>query len=416
MKKEVLIVIVAIFAISLISAIDLPISSVTPLSGTELVITSLSYDPYPVSPGEHFELRVKIEPKGSSTLNNVTCEIKLSYPFSIYLDTPLRNYGKLAPGNIAVFKFTIKVDEGATQGDNELQLWCSESPSTGTWNIKKINITVQTRYPSLNIKEVNTEPALIAPGQEAKIKFRLENLADSYMKDINIKLDLSSVDIVPFGEISEKRLRLLAPKETSEIEFSIKPLPAAKGGIYKIPFSLIYTDNLGTPYNQTGIISIEVSSQTQLLTSIDSTTIYKSNSIGEVNIKLVNPGLTDIKYATIEVLPSRDFKLLTNNLIYIGDIDSDDSGTVTYKISVKTWSDKFEIPLKISYRDAINQEHLEYSNITFNILSNKEFGKEDSLIWIIFFSVVGILAILLIFIKSFREKVQTFYSNIQKRF
>lgn len=416
MKKEGLIVIIAIFAISLISAIDLPVSSITPLSSTQLTINALSYDPYPVSPGEQFELTVKIEPKGSNTIKNATCRLELFYPFSIYLDSPIRTYGKISPGDIATFKFRLKVDERAAQGENEIKLWCTEDPASNYWTIQKINITIQSRYPSLNIKEVNTEPALIAPGQEAKIKFVLENLADSYMKDINIKLDLSSVDIVPFGEISEKRLRLLAPGETSQIEFSIKPLPAAKGGIYKIPFSLTYTDNLGTPYNQTGIISIEVSSQTQLLTSIDSTTIYKSNSIGEVNIKLVNPGLTDIKYATVEVLPSKDFKLLTNNLIYMGDIDSDDSGTVTYKLSVKTWANKFEIPLKISYRDAVNQEHLEYSNITFNILSNKEFGKDDSLIWIVFFSVVGILAILLIFVKSFRDKVQTFYSNIQKRF
>jgi len=405
-----------IFSITTISAIDLEISPSYSSEGSVLVITGLRYEPYPVGPGEQFDLWVKIENRGAQEFANATCIIKPDYPFSLYQGESVKSYGKLRGGDVTVFQFKLAIDQKSVQGSNELQVWCTKDPSSNAWTIQKIPILVQTRYPTLNIKGVKTEPSLISPGEDAVLLLSLENLADSAMKDILVRLDLSSVSIAPSGEIAEKKLRMLESSGIADLIFSIKALPDAEGGIYKIPFTLSYTNNLGDFYNQTGIIGIQVASKPELIFSADSTTISKSDRIGEVSIKITNAGLTDLKFVRVEILPSKNFKLLSNDVFYIGDIDSDDFGTASFKLSVKT-SKNFEIPLNILFRDAINNEYAQNVSVTFNMLSAKEMGQKSST-GILITILISIVVLLAIFVKRFRDRikglVQTILAKIKR--
>ena len=401
-----------IFAsISNVLAIDLDIStpSLSTGGGSFFTITGLRYEPYPVGPGEQFDLWAKVENKGASETRNATCVLKIDYPFSLYQGSLTNSYGKLGSGESTVFQFRLQVDQKAVQGSNELQLWCTEDPSSNVWKIQKIGIMVQTRYSTLNIKNIKTDPAIVPPGKEAKLLITLENFADSAMKDLNVKLDLSTVSIAPSGEVAEKKIRVLESGGVADLIFNIKALPDAKGGIYKMPFTLTYSDNLGKQYNQTGFIGVEVSSKPELQISVDSTTISKSQKIGEASIKIVNSGLTDLKFATAEILPSENFKLLSSNVVYISDIDSDDFGTATFKLSVKTNKD-FEIPLKLSFRDSLNNEYTENVNVPFSMLSPSEMGQK-SIYGTLIPVLVVILALLFIFIRRFRERVISIFKK-----
>jgi hypothetical protein len=241
----------------------------------------------------------------------------------------------------------------------------------------------------------------------------IENLADSPMTDVNVKLDLSAVDIASSNEVAEKKLRLIDAGGISDIIFSIKALPGAKGGIYKVPYSLSYTDQVGNRYNQTGFISIQVAGESNIIATVDSTAISKSNRIGDVDIKLVNSGLTNIGFLTVEIQNSKNYKVLSNNLVYIGSIDSDDFGTATFKLSVKTGND-FEIPIKLSYRDVLNNKYSDNFNVTLKMLSDAELGKKSSLPGILI-SILIIFALLLIFIKKLRERVLELVHNFLEK-
>lgn len=404
-----------LLSMSFAMAVDIPQNYPTVVSsGTVFSVTALRYEPYPVSPGEQFEIWVKVQNIGTTTADNATCMLKTDYPFSLYQGDAEKSYGKINAGDAVVFQYKLSVSQNASQGSNELQLWCTKNPSSGAWEIAKINVLVQTRYPTLNIKTIRTDPKIIEPGKDAKLLFTLENLADSAMKDIIIKLDLSSVDIAPSGEISEKKLRLLESNGIADLIFSIKALPAAQGGIYKVPFSLTYSDNLGKSYEQTGLIGIEVGSEPELIFSIDSTTISKSSKVGEASIKIINSGLTDLKFVSVEILSSEKFKILSTPTIYIGDVDSDDFGTVDYKLSVKT-SDDFEIPLKLMFKDAINNDYSKTVNVHFNMLSASEMGKKSAFASIIP-TVIVIVILLVIFIRKLRETVKSWIIIILNRF
>ena len=383
---------------------------------SSLVITGLRYDPYPVSPGEKFDVWIKIENRGNTAFNNATCILKPDYPFSLYQGDATKTYGKLNGGDAAVFQFRLKADMNASEGTNELKVECTRDPSEGNWQVNKINILIQTRYPTLNIKEIRTDPEMISPGKEAILLFTLENQADSAMKDIDIKLNLPD-EIAPSGEVAEKKVRMIEGHGVSDMIFKIKAMPNTNGGIYKIPFTLTYTDNLGKAYSQDGVIPVEVSSKPDLIFSIDSTTLSKSNKLGDVEIKIINRGLTNIKFVTVEILDSENFKLLSSNIVYIGDIDSDDFGTASFKISARTSKD-FSIPIELSARDAVNNDYTQTVNVPLRMLSASEMGKKSPFGAVIT-TIIIILIILMIFIRKFRikviEKGVLLYNKVFKR-
>ena len=251
--------------------------------------------------------------------------------------------------------------------------------------------------------------------KQEKLKRVAEIMAELESLDVNVKLDLSAVDIAPSNEVAEKKLKLIDAGGISDIIFNIKALPNAKGGVYKVPFSLSYTDQIGTRYNQTGVIGINVGSKPELITQIDSTTISKSNRLGEVVIKIVNSGLTDLKFSSVEILPSENYKLLSNSIFYIGDIDSDDFGTATFRLNVKTSND-FNIPIKLSFRDSINTKYAENIDVKFNMFSAKELGQKGSIWGGIITTIVIIVVLLMIFIRRLRHRAIELIKKIILKF
>jgi hypothetical protein len=415
MSLAVFSIIFAVFLSVNVFAIDVNLTVPT-IVQSSLVITGLRYNPYPVSPGEIFDVWIKIENRGNTAFNNATCILKPDYPFSLYQGDATKNYGKLNGGDAAVFQYKLKADMNASEGTNELKVECTRDSSEGNWQVNKINILIQTRYPTLNIKEIRTDPEMISPGKEATLLFTLENQADSAMKDIDIKLNLPD-EIAPSGEVAEKKVRMIEGHGISDMIFKIKAMPNTNGGIYKIPFTLTYTDNLGKAYSQDGVIPVEVSSKPDLIFSIDSTTLSKSNKLGDVDIKIVNRGLTNIKFVTVEILDSEKFKLLSSNIVYIGDIDSDDFGTASFKISARTSKD-FSIPIELSARDAVNNDYTQTVNVPLKMLSASEMGKKSPFGTVITIIII-ILIILMIFIRKFRikviEKGVLLYNKVFKR-
>lgn len=415
MSLAVFSIIFAVFLSVNVFAIDVNLTVPT-IVQSSLVITGLRYNPYPVSPGEIFDVWIKIENRGNTAFNNATCILKPDYPFSLYQGDATKTYGKLNGGDAAVFQYKLKADMNASEGTNELKVECTRDSSEGNWQVNKINILIQTRYPTLNIKEIRTDPEMISPGKEATLLFTLENQADSAMKDIDIKLNLPD-EIAPSGEVAEKKVRMIEGHGISDMIFKIKAMPNTNGGIYKIPFTLTYTDNLGKAYSQDGVIPVEVSSKPDLIFSIDSTTLSKSNKLGDVDIKIVNRGLTNIKFVTVEILDSEKFKLLSSNIVYIGDIDSDDFGTASFKISARTSKD-FSIPIELSARDAVNNDYTQTVNVPLKMLSASEMGKKSPFGTVITIIII-ILIILMIFIRKFRikviEKGVLLYNKVFKR-
>jgi len=376
-KKEIVILALAfMLLLSVQTALAYEINyTLNAVEFSDLSMRSLKYEPYPVEPGETFDLWIKVQNYGNSDATDASCVLLTKYPFSIYSGTAEQNFGELGSQKQVILEYKIRVDENAVEGDNEFNIKCSENGIS--WKTEKIRISVQTRYATLNIKNVKTDPLMIAPGEKSKLLVTVENLADSSMKDITITLNLSDVDIAPSGEIPQQKLRRINAGSLSDVIFNIVALPTAEAGIYKVPISISYTDELGKAYSENSIISIEVGAKPDFYVLVGETTINTAQKTGTVSVRIVNKGVTNLKYVDVELLESDDYKILSPSKFYIGEVDSDDYETADFKISAKTSKD-FELPLEISYKDASNNVYSEQIDVSFKMLSSSEAGGKGS--------------------------------------
>lgn len=86
-----------------------------------LQVESIKYEPYPVNPGEYFDLWVSVKNTGQ-TLNNVKFELVSTYPFSLDPnEEAVRSFSQLTTDSV-LLKYKIRVDENAVTGVNELEL------------------------------------------------------------------------------------------------------------------------------------------------------------------------------------------------------------------------------------------------------------------------------------------------------
>jgi len=344
-------------------------------NSADLSVSLISQDPDPVNPGEYVDVRWKVVNDGSKDADNVVFEIMPGYPFSLNPgESPIQDVGNvwgLQTGEKGIIlHYKLRVDKDAIEGDNEIKLKANMKGNVSqTFNF---TIRVQTIDAALGIYSSVTDPGMIIPGEESKIKITLKNLADSVMEDISVKLNLSSDDMpfVPIGDSTEKRIRHLKAGEEGQIEFNVVALADADSQTYKLPITLTYYDELGEKYTKSDLIGIVVGSTPDLIVQIDSSTILKEKSTGEISIKIINRGLSDVKFLTTTITSSEDYDVLSPEEVYVGSVDSDDYETADFTLYVKDSSDnKVVIPLTVKYMDANNNKYTEKQDLVLDLKS-----------------------------------------------
>ena len=229
----------------------------------------------------------------------------------------------------------------------------------------------------LYLRDINITPLQIAPGSNANISFKIENIGPARLKDIIIEFDLPPEFSPATGEIVKKKIRKMEACTTEEISFSIDVLPNTNAGIYRPAIYLEYLNIIGTVETENQTISIYVGDTPDLIASVSSSEIYDGNEIGEVSIEFINKGLVDVKFLTIKLQETPDFEVISSNIAYIGDVDSDDFETENFKIKILEDKEKINLPLEIEYRDANNKKFSENVEIELKIPSKKEAGKSN---------------------------------------
>ena len=160
--------------------------------------------------------------------------------------------------------------------------------------------------------------------------------------------------------------------------FKLLTEPEAESGAYKVPLRITYSDTAGNPYAINGTIGLVIGAEPDLSVTLDSTTIYAPNSNGEVTVKVVNKGVTNIKFMNIKLLENESYSIISNDEVYLGNIDSDDFETASFNIFVgKAKGGKVALPFELDYKDANNNDFNEIIGLELNIYSGsdaKKFG------------------------------------------
>ncbi len=228
------------------------------------------------------------------------------------------------------------------------------------------------------IDEIKMHPEFISPGENGTIKVKINNIANFELTDVRVKINLPE-EIKFLNSVSKKKIGRIESGEILELEFDVISLPDADEGIYNATITVDYLNHIGDERqdnDEFGILVIK--GEPKIFAKIDNTEIYKGNNIGEVTVTFVNNNLANLKFLTVELLESNDYKILSSNKEYIGDLDSDDFESADFKLSVDTKKEEIPLKLKLTYRDALNQKYVEEVFANIKVLTAREMGITSS--------------------------------------
>mgnify|MGYP001594111318 CR=1 FL=1 len=226
---------------------------------------------------------------------------------------------------------------------------------------------------ALTISSISTSPSEIAPGETSIIDVGLENEAEETIKDVSVTLDLTDLPFVPYESSTEESIDEIKEDKTKHAEFEIKALNDAESGTYKIPLKISYYDEDGIKKpDKSSLISITVSSKPIVSASLEDGLLLKGQE-NAVEIKIVNKGLSDVKFLEVEMESSARYTILSQKSVYIGDIDSDDFDTAEFKIFFKENSPStINLPVKVIYKDALNKNYEEEFSLQARVYTKEQ--------------------------------------------
>ena len=353
-----------LFMIIIVSFLILSINLVF-ASSSDFIVTMVSQTPDPVEPGQTFEIKFKIENLGEETEEDIIIKILPEYPFTIYGDEEEKNIGKLRTSNSGsdaqYIEFQLKVDEGAVEGETEIELELEISEGVSLkYNSGEFVVDIETHDAILEISSVQIEPEKVSPGNEFNLEISMKNTADSLLKDIIFKLELEddNLPFAPFQSSSERRISQLESDYQKSLSFTIISSPNANAGLYKIPINISYNDELGNSHSTDDLIAVIVGEQPELKVFIKKSEINKAGEKGKVTLTIANTDISNANYVELELVESSDYQLLSSSdYFYIGDLDSDDTESEDLEIFVHEKLDTLIIPLKITFTDDNNIEY-----------------------------------------------------------
>lgn len=363
-----------------------------------LTFNIINQNPDPVAPGELLELRLRVENKGTALAHDVTLEIVPGFQYSVDETEKAKSLGTLSGlqnGKDAVIvKFLLTVDRNAGTGTSPIALRY-KTASSGWMTVDNINISIRQRDLPLTITSVATQPEQLIQGKPSVLKLEITNLGTS--DALNVRARLNATDtFMPYGSAIEGFVPSITPNGKATAELSIIASPTAKSGVYRIPAVITYSDSSGKNYTVSQSFGVAVGTPPSLTASILNSDLLKTGVKRKVTIEIINNGLADIKFLTATLAKSDSYEVLSPDLIYVGDIDSGDSDSVSYDVFFKKPS---ALLLDVQYTDPFNSLRQQQIEVPARIYSSNEtrsFGLEKSngkgILLVIVIVLVGLFA------------------------
>jgi len=378
-KKTLFIISILIILVS-IAVVQAAQTSQQPARSFHLAINLINQDPDPTEPGKYVDVRFKFDNNGTGEARDVEVEVLPQYPFSLDPGiNALRKIGTIQSrqkGDVGVIiKYRLRVDENAVEGENELKI--RYRIDKGIWiEPEEFTVDIQTHDAILSVESVSLDKKSLEPGSSSILKIKLSNEADSVLQDIELDLQLTGLPFIPVGSSNEKSIYQIKSKGDYEFVFELLANPEADSGVYQVPLKITYSDSLGKSYFKNSTIGLIVGAKPDLSVTLDETDIFEAGKSGEIIVKVVNKGVTDIKFMNLRLMPRDNYKILSNDEVYLGNIDSDDFETADFDVFVeKTNEGQITFPVVLEYKDANNNDFKKTIQLKLNLYSAAEAKK-----------------------------------------
>lgn len=365
MKRTMIVaLLIALFAIN-----------VTAIGGADVKASILRYEPTPAEQGNTVDVWIQLENRGTKA-ERVAIRFEPEYPFSL----PPGQREEVDVGTISatediVERFTVYVDPAAPNGDQMITFWYKFS-ATNEWTQFEAPINIQTQNAVLIIDEYTVLPTPVVPGKAADLKLKVRNAGRIGIKNLDIALDLEE-NFATLGTGTKQRIDYVPAGETEEITFRIGSDTSTQVKRYNLPITLNFQDDRNKAYNDSAKVSLVVNAEPELSLTVDDTDFADKKSPGTVGLKVVNRGVVDLKYVTVNLQQSPDYNILSpSSEAYVGNLDNDDFETVDFIIEPNVRSPRLKINLE--FKDPYNVDYSKNFDLPLRIITDADLGKGRS--------------------------------------
>jgi len=370
------------------------------MASAGLSVSVSKYDPYPATPGQVVKVWLLVQNIGDQDAKNITIELVPQAPFSIYNDESIKTIDILGQQKDYLVDFNLKVADNAVEGINNLKI--KYSIGTGAIQEKNVDISVQTKDSTLSIDSVKMNPTELSPGDDGTLTITVKNNAPSTMTDLSMKLQLQAIigatlvdlPFAPMDSGTERRIYKLEPGQSTDFVYDLRAYPDAVSKVYKIPFTLTYFDSLGAAKNKSDYVGVVINGVPDISMLIDKTDLTMQTRTGSVSFKIINKGVSDVKFLNVILQKSADYDLLSNtDTVYVGNLVSDDYQTTEYKLNIKSDKNIITIPVTLQYMDSNNKYYEKTFNVDLNMIDSNKLNPKKGIGGYSWISIIIVLLI-----------------------
>jgi hypothetical protein len=380
MKNQIL-----FFALVFIIISAIGFASANPLDVT------FSQNPFPSHAGDQIVLNFYVSNAGSTNLTDIKFTLDVDDP--INLRSSAEKTVSLQAGETKTLAYNAYIQDDAKDGKEQITLDYSVN---GTSYSDDFDVQIAPDRVYLQIKDVQTIPNSVAPGEKLTLRMTLENSAETDIKNVIVRLNLENLPFAP-SSVTEQQIDLLQGSDSSNVQFELIALSSAEIVTYKVPVEITYFDEFNTEYSREDFISIEVYEKPNVDAIISKDTLVMGMP-SKLNINILNKGLGKISFAEVTLLPG-GYTIEGPDSQYIGTIESDDYGSVEFTIVPKQKNSIIQITLE--YRDSNNKKYSEVKVLNaraYSVQEAQRLGLLPGFPWLAILIVLVIIAVIVFFV------------------
>ncbi|MBS3125095.1 COG1361 S-layer family protein [Candidatus Woesearchaeota archaeon] len=358
-------------------------------AGPEITASILRYDPTPAEQGNTVDVWIQLSNAGTKA-DRVSIQFVPDYPFSLPEGQIDRiDIGTLAASESKVEKFTVFIDPDAPNGERDITFQYKFS-SDNNWAQFEAPITIQTQNAGIVIEDYLVTPTPVVPGQITDVSLRLRNTGKVSVKNVDVGIELEDGTFSTINSGAKKRITSIPTGGDATVLFKLASDTSTEIKLYSIPVSLSFQDERNTQFNETAKVSLIVNAPPELALTVDSTQFTDKTAAGTVSLKVVNKGVTNLKYVTVRLAKTQDYDVLSSsNEAYVGNLDSDDFETVDF--TVKPLVSNPRLAVQVEFKDPYNADFSQNYELPLRIITDEDLGKGGS-VWPIFLVAVLVIA------------------------
>jgi hypothetical protein len=328
---------------------------------------SATTTPSTIEPGQKANLLLTISNIGTTTAQNVKLKIK-SHTF-ITPTISTFDLQSIPNGNSIQVTIPFTVSSSITEGTTALQFTIDYSDSTdpaGTRTQENSATISVTKRTLIEVNKVSYDKETIQPGDTIKMDIELKNVGKGKIKDLSVSIYNATLPFVPL-EASSRFLKDLDVGEMKNATFNVIINKDAKTVANTIPVTLTYYDEFNSLHTETKYVGLKISGVPEFVVSIEKTEKMYAGNTGKISISVSNRGTAIAQFLTAEF----DSDLyVTPKDYYVGNLDPDDSSTISLEINLKkVETGNYPLNMILKYKDPYNKEFSEKRVLQFDVVA-----------------------------------------------